>query len=543
MVSLIIGEGPHGQVGRRFELDKLPAVIGRDPAVEIILPSQLVSRRHARILAHDGQYLIEDLGSRNGVLINDERITGTRPLTDKDQIRITEFVLTLEKVPDNLVDDEAVVRQSVDATTISQDLCSLQSGPKLKVLLELSRLLSGAVEAETLFKQLLDHLLILFPAADRGVVVLCEKGRLLVEMERSRAKGLPSGFPISRTIIRKALDEGVGLLSEDIHSDERFSASATLQRVDSRTLLCVPLIGHDGRRLGAVQLASVRKDAPFAAEDLHLLTTIGMQVAMVLENLSLQEERVQQAQLRKELAMAREIQQSFLPTDFTPVPGGGYELFATVYPAREVSGDLYDFFPLDDGRLAFFVGDVSGKGMSAALFMVAVHALNRHLVLSSSSPAQTLTQLNTSLSRNNRTEMFVTLLHGIFDPRSGAVSLASAGHPRPLLHHRDGSITEVAMSTGRLLGVGEGNLEIVDAHLELAPGDSLVLYTDGITEAPAQGEGAMFGRERLSQVLALSRTQRASLEACAERIRQAVELYLGSSTLYDDLTLLLLRRS
>jgi sigma-B regulation protein RsbU (phosphoserine phosphatase) len=307
-------------------------------------------------------------------------------------------------------------------------------------------------------------------------------------------------------------------------------------------LLCVPLIGHGGRRLGAVQLASVQSDALFAAEDLHLLTTIGMQVAMVLENLSLQEERVQQAQLRKELAMAREIQQSFLPTDFSPLPGGGYELFATVYPAREVSGDLYDFFPLDDGRLAFFVGDVSGKGMSAALFMVAVHALIRHLTLSSSGPAESLAQLNTTLSRDNQTEMFVTLLHGIYDPKSGATWLASAGHPRPLLHRRDGSIAEVPMTTGRLLGVGEGDLELVDAHIELAQGDTLVLYTDGITEAPAQGEGAMFGRDRLAQVLMLSRTQKMSLETSAERVRQAVELYLGSSTLYDDLTLLLLRR-
>jgi serine phosphatase RsbU (regulator of sigma subunit) len=539
----LIDEGPEGQVGRRFSLDKLPAVIGRDPGVEISLPSQLVSRRHARILSRDGGFFIEDLGSRNGVLIGGARITGIAPFNDKDKIRIADFVLALEPPEeDNFVEDDTSVREQVDATTISHDVCNLQSGHKLQVLLELSRFLSSAVDAEALFKQLLDHLLILFPGADRGVVVLCEKGKLVVEAERSRSTGPQGGFPISRTIIRKALDEGLGLLSDDIHCDERFSDSATVQRVESRSLLCVPLIGHGSRRLGAVQLASARSDALFAAEDLHLLTTIGMQVAMVLENLSLQEERVQQAQLRKELAMAREIQQSFLPTDFSPLPGAGYELFAAVYPAREVSGDLYDFFPLDGGRLAFFVGDVSGKGMSAALFMVAVHALIRHLTLSSSGPAEILTQLNTALSRDNQTEMFVTLLHGVFDPKTGAAWLASAGHPRPLLHRRDGSIAEVPMSTGRLLGVGEDDLELADAHVELAPGDTLVLYTDGITEAPAQGEGAMFGRDRLAQVLLLARKQKMSLEASAERVRQAVELYLGSSTLHDDLTLLLLRR-
>jgi sigma-B regulation protein RsbU (phosphoserine phosphatase) len=265
-----------------------------------------------------------------------------------------------------------------------------------------------------------------------------------------------------------------------------------------------------------------------------------MQVAMVLENLSVQEERIQQAQLRKELAMAREIQQSFLPVNFTPLAGGGYELFAVIYPAREVSGDLYDFFPLAEDRLAFFVGDVSGKGMSAALFMVATHALTRHLALGTSSPAATLTALNSALAHENRAGMFVTMLHGIIDPKTGTTWLSSAGHPRPLLCRRDGSVAEVAMQTGRLLGAEIGELDLTNTRLTLEPGETLILYTDGVTEARADN-GQMFGRDRLCQLLGGLRATM-SLEDWAERIRVAVELYTSSSSLQDDLTLLLLRR-
>ena len=540
MTTLIVHDGPPGQKGRHFSLDEVPALIGRDSDADITLPSPLVSRRHARIVSREDEFLIEDLGSRNGVFINGQRITGQTPFREGDKIRIIDFVLMLQHAGTaNLVDSDSNIKEQVTVSAANLDLYNQQSSQKLKVLLDLSQELSAAVDAAALFEKLLQHLLDLFPRADRGVVVLCEQGKLVVEAQRSRSRN--ADYPISRTIIRQALKDGAGLLSEDIHSDERFSASATVQRVDSTSLLCVPLIGHNSRRLGALQLASARAGDPFVGDDLHLLTTIGMQAAMALENLNLQEERVQQAQLRKELALAREIQQSFLPTKFTPVPGG-YELYAVVYPARDVSGDLYDFFPFgDDGRLAFFAGDVSSKGMPAALFMVAVHALSRHLASSLSSPAATLAQLNTALSRDNEAGMFVTLLHGIFDPRTGETWLASGGHPRPLLRQSNGTVTEVPMDTGRLLAVGEGDLGLADTRVTLAPGDTLILYTDGVTEAPAQGNGPLFGLERLRQVLSGLRPPM-GLEDCADRIRLAVELYTGSASLYDDLTLLLLRR-
>src|SRR5262249_38325545 len=213
--------------------------------------------------------------------------------------------------------------------------------------------------------------------------------------------------------------------------------------------------GQDKKRLGVIQLDSVRIGGGFQQSDLGLLATVALQGAVVLENAALHAEHMREERFRQELAMAREIQESFLPKNFTGVGQGNFELFAQVHPAREVSGDLYDFFPTGDGRLAFFVGDVAGKGMPAALFMVKVHTLSRHLVNAAESPAKTLARVNTALAANNFTGLFVTMVYGIYDPRTGAVALASGGHPLPLLRRVDGKVEEVPVITGRLLGYDE----------------------------------------------------------------------------------------
>src|SRR5262249_21281612 len=148
------------------------------------------------------------------------------------------------------------------------------------------------------------------------------------------------------------------------------------------------------------------------------------------------------------------------------------------HPAKDVSGDLYDFFPLDDGRLAFLVGDVSDKGIPAALFMVKVQTLVRHLAAAATGPAQTLTRLNAALALHNPSSMFVTLALGLFDPRTGEVVLASGGHPRPLLRRPDGQVAEVAMPVGALLGCLETDPLVADARLTLGHGETLILFSD-----------------------------------------------------------------
>ena len=222
-------------------------------------------------------------------------------------------------------------------------------------------------------------------------------------------------------------------------------------------------------------------------------------------------------------------------------PGVGWELFADLQPAKDVSGDLYDFFKLPDGRLAFLVGDVSDKGMPAAMFMVKAQTLVRHLVPVSSGPAETLARLNDALETTNPSSMFLTLAQGIFDPSSGAVVLASGGHPRPLLRQLDGRIGELPMPVGRLLGCLPGDPGAADVQFQLHSGQTLILYSDGYTEAAAPGTRQMLGLRSLMELLGGPRTP-LPLAVCAEHVRREVRRFSGDGELQDDLTLLLLRR-
>ena len=340
--------------------------------------------------------------------------------------------------------------------------------------------------------------------------------------------------------MRRALEEGVGLLSEDVGGDGKIPLTATLVSLNLRSFLCVPLIGWEGRRYGVVQLDCLRKGHSFKADDLELLTAVCLQASVVVENAALHTEHLREAQLRQELLLAREIQQSFLPTDFEPLGPDGPELFARVQPAREVSGDLYDFFALPDGRLAFFLGDVSGKGMPAALFMIAVRTLIRSLAPSTSGPAELLRRLNAALCADNPTNLYVTLAHGVYDPRDGGVVLALGGHPAPLLRRADGRIEPVDARPGLMIGNAPIEPVYTDKALTLAPGETLILYTDGYTEA-FTADREMFGVEGLCAALGGPRTAM-PLRQCAEEVAATVARFTGSDELQDDQTLFMLRR-
>ncbi len=340
--------------------------------------------------------------------------------------------------------------------------------------------------------------------------------------------------------MRRALDGGVGLLSEDVDGDRQLELSATLVSLNLRSFLCVPLIGWEGRRLGVIQLDCLRRGQAFKPDDLELLTAVCLQASIVVENAALHVEQLREARLRQELLMARDIQQAFLPADFAPLGPDGPELFAQVRPAREMSGDLYDFFALPDGRLAFFLGDVAGKGMPSALFMIAVRTLIRHLAPSSPAPAALLSRLNAALCANNPTNLFVTLAHGVYDPRDGGVVVAAGGHPQPLLRRADGRVEPVPTPPSLMIGCAPVEPVYCDVPVALQPGETLILYSDGYTEAFSP-DRRMFGVEGLSEAVGGPRA-RLPLRQCADETAAAVARFTGSGDLQDDQTLLLLRR-
>lgn len=541
---LITVKGP--DTGRQFPLAPGCTVLGRQSDSNICLESRAVSRHHARIWWLDGICTVEDMGSSNGTYLNGKRVTGKVPLTERDMLQIGPYVFALQAGPTaptgpTATDTDVVIRDQVNAHSSNWSLFGSDPALKLQMVLEIAQSLARTLDLDQLLGKLLDQLLRLFPQADRGMVLLCEQDRLMVRAQRSRGPDDPSEFSYSRTVVKQALEQGVGILSEDVRSDRQLPVSATLRSLDVRSFLCVPLICQDKRRLGVIQLDCRRSGRSFRSEDLQLLTALSLQVAVVLENAALHQEVLREERLRQELALAREIQQGFLPSELPEAAGQGFELFGSVYPARQVCGDLYDFFVLPDGRVAFLVGDVSGKGMPAALFMVAVRTLSRHLAVSSASPADMLRQLNRALAADNPSGMFVTVVQGIYTPSSGEVILASAGHPIPLLRRADGRAAPVPLKPGRLLGYDGGELHLTDARLSLLAGETLVLYTDGFTEARSPQGKAMFGVERLQEAVGGPRTP-LPLDACVEEVKAQVEQFTRAAELQDDMTLLLLRR-
>jgi sigma-B regulation protein RsbU (phosphoserine phosphatase) len=545
MAILVIVRGP--QMGRQFPLRKGDNILGRQSDSSICLEAREVSRHHARIICHNDAFFIEDLGSINKTYLNGRPVSSREPLNERDVLQIGPYALALRPEPDEIEartlegDPELVIRGQLSVSSTNISIYDQGPAQKLQVVLEIAQHLGRTLDVNDLVAKLLDQLMRLFPQADRGLVVLGDPNRPTLQEVRERRANESGNFRYSRTLIQEALDKGVAIFSEDMGTSPPVDVSESIRSLNLRSVLCVPLICQDGRRLGIIQLDRSRPDNGFRLEDLHLLTTVGLQVAVVLENAALHAELLREERLRQELVVAREIQQGFLPTEFPAPPEWPVELFATVFPARQVSGDFYDFFWLPDGRLVFSVGDVSGKGMPAALFMVMVRTLLRHLAATPASPAETLRKLNAALAADNPSCMFVTLAHGLYEPTRGEIILATGAHPFPLLRRADGRTEQILLQPGLILGCDLKDLSLSDIRVTLQPGETLIFYTDGFTEARAPGGKTMFGLERLQQILSGPRAA-LPLSDCVTEVRAAVEKFTQTADLQDDLTLLLLRR-
>ncbi|MFO0968217.1 MAG: SpoIIE family protein phosphatase [Gemmataceae bacterium] len=539
MAMLLILQGP--EVGRRYPLGA-QTVVGRLYESDICLTGQAVSRQHARFLSRDGQILIEDLGSSNGTFLNGVRLEPhvPTPISDRDQVQIGPYVFA-PRLSAPSADPPMIVREKVSAQTISASLYGQDPATKLQVVLEIAQNLGRTLDLDPLLDRLLEQVMRLFPQADRALVIFTEHDKLVLRAQRGRTGHENNLLPYSRTVVNRALEEGMALWSEDVQEDARFQSSQTLTALGLHSVLCVPMINPEGKRLGVLQVERFRKGQSFKVDDLHLLTAIAIQVAVVLENLALQAQRLKEERLHRELALARDIQEGFLPHELENFPDADFEILGRLYPARQVAGDLYDYFRLPGGQLAFFIGDVSGKGIPAALFMVMTRTLIRHIARDPGSPTHILARLNDALADDNPSCMFVTLCHGVYEPGSGEVILATAGHPPPLLVKADGGIEAVPLKPGRLLGFDQSNLHLSEFRLRLAPGDRLVFYTDGLTEAREPARREQFGVDRLKETLAALPPE-LPLAEMADRIRAAALGFAQAEETQDDLTLLLFGR-
>jgi serine phosphatase RsbU (regulator of sigma subunit) len=549
--------------GKLFPLEGAAVILGRHPACDIVLESAAVSRQHARILAVDGNFYLEDLHSRNGTFLNGQPVIQRQLLDEHDEVGICDLLFTFHLRPPEanvttpparrgdmtaeafMVDDD---QQPPNRSTIMSKL-NVSSGPtglrlelntaaKLKALIEISQNLGMALGLVEVLPKLLDSLFAIFLQADRGFIVLRDPltSRLIPKAIKYRRHEDKQSVRISRTIVNNVMTSKEAILSADAATDVRFDMAESIVDFQIRSMMCAPLVNRDGQSLGVIQLDTLDPRNRFEQDDLDMLVSVACQAAFAVENAQLHEAAVHDEALKRELAVAHEVQRGFLPSAAPRVPE--YDFFEFYEPANQLGGDYYDYVELPGGRLAVVVADVSGKGISASLLMAKLSAETRYCLASEPSPVAALGRLNRLFCDSSWEDRFVTMVLAVLDPRRHEVIVVNAGHLPPLLRRGPAQVEVVGQAEARLpLGV-DRDVEYAPTIVPLAPGQSLVLYTDGITEA-MNANDECYGLQRLLTLLS-SDVDRLSL--LGRRILDDVKRFVGARSQSDDMCLTCLGR-
>ena len=277
---------------------------------------------------------------------------------------------------------------------------------------------------------------------------------------------------------------------------------------------------------------------PIDLDDLQV--TIDKAIEQIQYIRNTQAEHKQLVSIQDDLTVAREIQQSILPHSFHPniSDAENIDIYATMLAAKDVGGDFYDFFPIDETHLGFVIADVSGKGVPAAIYMAVSRTMIKANAKRGMQPQECMAVVNDLLCEENLNSMFVTVLYGIYDIKTGEITYTNAGHDRPYILHKDGRVEEVSSDINLALGV-MGGLTFKQNNVTLEEGDALVMFTDGVPEAEDKDHN-QFGQERLKETL--STLQGAASREIVEKITANVKDFAGEATQFDDITQLVIKR-
>ncbi len=542
-------EPPQGPSSERV-FDQDSVVIGRASDADLALPDRFLSRRHARIFREGDAYLIEDLGSRNGTQVNGTTIEEATRLVARDVVRLSASALTVVDAggetagPDQLSRQmgatvvrhaaELVARQSSSETSPLADADSLrQLVARLEVFNDVHRALAESVELEDLLELILDRVCSLLRPEDAVIFLRQRDGSL----EQVAHRGAPEGGLLSsETLARRVVEEGVAALVLDTQSDEHFASAKSIIASGVRSLVAAPLLASDGSSRGMIALGSRLNVRQFSEDDMELLASLAAIAAMRLRDIELTRESVERQRLQQELDLARRIQVALLPACLPEVPG--FSLHAGNLPSRGASGDYYEILTRRDGaELAMVIADVSGKGMAASLLTASLEALAAEPIESDRMPAEICTTVGARLHRRTLPEKYATAIIATIDVGTGLLTCANAGHNPAILLRRDGS-HELIRATGVPLGILP-NASYRSSEHEMRPGDTLVLYTDGFTEAEnAQDEE--YGLDRLVAVCQASGAL--TVAELASAIEHDLDAFVEGRPYADDRTIVLVRR-
>ncbi len=552
MASLHILKGANQ--GQRLQIQGERIVLGRNPDCDVVIGGTAVSREHAQILNIQGKYYIEDKQSRNGTYVNNQQINGRTLLKDSDRIKICDFLATfLETAPvkpplppgmtrEEAEPDDAESSSTVEATVSgigSNLLLETQPAEKVRALLEISDNLSSTLELDLLLPKIVDSLFQVFKQADRGFMIFREEGanKLIPRVIKTRRPTAEASARFSKSIVKQCLENVQAFLIDDATTDSRFGLSQSVADFRIRSVMCAPLCTRDGKAFGVIQVDTQDRSKKFNQDDLKLLVGVANQASIKLQNVQLHQDTIALERRKRDMELARQVQRGFLPQK--PPQVHGYEFYAHYEAAQEVVGDYYDFIPLGT-RLAVAVGDVAGKGVAAALLMAKVSADARFSLLTEPDVARAVSRLNDLIQQAGLTDRFVTFGAAVLDPEAHTVTLVNAGHLAPLIYRRATGALEEATSpevTGLPLGVLD-NYEYASCQAQLNPGDSLLIFTDGVTDA-LDDRDQKFEMDGVRTAIVGGPYL---AEALGERIVKAVKQHAAGRS-FDDITLVAFGRT
>lgn len=547
--------------GRKYELvEDGDSVIGRSSDCAVSLDVAAVSRRHAVARKENGLFVVEDLGSRNGTFVNNERIAGPAMLRDGDQILVCDqlMVFRMGERPMSLSgsaqlqesslsgpmgepEDEDATSDELGSVMATLDLTPgtgswrLSAKPEVKLgaMVEISHNLGKTLSVEEILPKILDSLFKIFVQADRGFVVMRAHadGPLVAVADKMRHAGQEEKMRFSKTICEESMRSRRAILSADAASDDRFNMAQSITDLRIRSMICAPMLDSEGGALGAIQIDTMNQRSRFTDEDLEVLAGVASQAAVAIDNARMHEQVIAQRALQRDLELARQMQRGLLPSAPPVVPG--YAFFDYYQAARQVGGDYYDYLMLPDERFAVIVGDVAGKGVSAALLMARLSSDVRFSLASERDPALAVRRVNQLFASHDWEDRFVTMIVAVVDTRDNKLTLVNAGHMAPFLRHKDGHVEELGEDLAGLpLGVID-DYEYEAFTLDLKPGDCITIYTDGFSEA-MNSQRELYGVERLSKLIATPKLSAAEL---GKRVLDDVGKFVNGFAQSDDMCL------
>ena len=517
--------------------------IGRSSECTIPIKDRYLSRRHAEIIAKDGEWTLKDLGSANGTYLNGTRVEADHPLRSGDRIRIGDTELVFLSA-EHTTDKHLAVGDHKSTPTISIPVREIEDVPRqradtgpLQILNALARELLEDRPMHELFGFIVGRVMQHLKPSRAALGLLAPDGKSFINVEvRRQDESDTSELRISQTVLSEVVGGKKALAFMDVAADARLNRAESIVMQGIHSILCAPLlIGN--QVVGVLYVDYKLNQRPTISEDdVKLVAQVARVAAIKLETTRLREESIQKRLMDEELKTASAIQQRLLAPPPTNIPG--YTFAGWNRPCRTVSGDYYDFVVRPDGRVYFVIGDVSGKGVTAGLLMAGLQASFRVMAKNDPDPAALVSQLNVALKENLPQSAFVTLFLGRLDTATGEIEYANAGQTLPLLVSR-GEVTEVG-DTDIVLGIVT-RASYATRRVKLDHGDSLVLFTDGVSESE-NAEGAEFSSAGIAR--SLRSMHGATAHQIARAIDDAVVHYAGGSEmLADDVTLVVVSRA